>query len=326
MAPNRFSCRRACRSARTARIKVEAIIPGFHSFFDITDTNFSIVPLSVTTIGDSGPGSLREAILDANSDPGLTRITFDVRVGFGVETIQLEHELPLITAPVIIDGWSQGGAGYSGPPLIELNGVNADPGFINNGLTISAGNSTVQGIIINRFSGSGIDIRTNGGNKIIGCYIGVNANGTLVRANALSGVLINNTPNNEIGRRHPRRREHHLGQRHRRPHHGRERHRQRGAQQLHRHESSRRRSRQHPRRRAHRRRAAESDRRHAQRRRRRSPFPRATSSPATARAAPHPMGSRSAARALLATPFEANFIGLNPGGHGRARQFRQWHP
>ncbi len=187
----------------TARIKVEAIISGFHSFFDITDTNFAIIPLSVTQNGDAGEGSLRQAILDANSDPGLTRITFDVRVGFGVETIQLEHELPLITAPVILDGWSQGGAGYSGPPLIELNGVNADPGFINNGLTISAGNCTVQGLIINRFSGSGIDIRTNGGNKIIGCYIGVNANGTLLRANALSGILINNTPGNEIGRAAP---------------------------------------------------------------------------------------------------------------------------
>lgn len=184
-----------------ARLKVEAIIPGFHSFFDISDQNFNIVPLAVSNSADSGPGSLREAILEANSDPGLSTIRFDVHEGFGVETINLTTELPLITSPVIIDGWSQGGAGYSGPPLIELSGVNVSPGFVNNGLTISGGGSTVQGLIINRFSGSGIDIRSNGGNKILGCYIGVNANATQVRANSLSGILINNTANNEIGRR-----------------------------------------------------------------------------------------------------------------------------
>lgn len=187
-----------------ARVKVESIIVGnSHKFFDISDRDITIDRVVVTSTADSGDRTLRKAIIDANSNPNLTRIPFEIQEGFGVETINLTAELPLITSPVIIDGWSQGGPGYSGPPLIQLNGASADPGFFTNGLTISAGNSTVQGLIINRFSGSGIDIRTNGGNKIIGCYIGVNANGTSAQGNGGAGILISNTPNNEIGRRLP---------------------------------------------------------------------------------------------------------------------------
>ena len=186
-----------------ARLKIESIIPGnSHRFFDITDLNITINRLIVTTTADSGEGSLRKAILDANSDPNLTHIPFDINEGFVVKTINIMSELPVITSPVIIDGWSQGGAGYSGPPLIQINGASADPGpgFMTNGLTLSGGNSTIQGLIINRFSGSGIDFRTNGGNQVIGCYIGTNASGTAVAGNAGPGITINNTPNNEIGR------------------------------------------------------------------------------------------------------------------------------
>ncbi|HET8674935.1 MAG TPA: zinc-dependent metalloprotease family protein [Blastocatellia bacterium] len=186
-----------------ARLKIESIIPGnSHHFFDISNLNITTNRLAVTTTADSGEGSLRKAILDANSDPNLTRIPFDVHEGFLVQTINILSELPVITSPVIIDGWSQGGEGYSGPPLIQLNGASADPGpgFMTNGLTLSGGNSTIQGLIINRFSGSGIDFRTNGGNKVIGCYIGTNATGTATLGNAGPGITINNTPGNEIGR------------------------------------------------------------------------------------------------------------------------------
>ena len=35
-------------------------------------------PFTVTTTADSGPGSLRQAILNANANPGMDDITFDI--------------------------------------------------------------------------------------------------------------------------------------------------------------------------------------------------------------------------------------------------------
>src|SRR5262245_41027252 len=78
---------------------------------------------TVLNTGDGGPGSLRQAILDANShanslNPGgaADLIQFNL-VGTGVRTISPTSALPTISDPVILDGWSQGGAGYSGAPL-----------------------------------------------------------------------------------------------------------------------------------------------------------------------------------------------------------------
>ena len=107
----------------SARIKIESVIDGnFNSFFDINDANFSINPLGVTNTNDSGPGSLRQAIADANSDAGLTKITFDIPIAGVVHTINLQSGLPLITTPVDIDGTTQ--PGYSGFPLIRIDGAN----------------------------------------------------------------------------------------------------------------------------------------------------------------------------------------------------------
>jgi len=57
----------------------------------------------VTNTNDSGEGSLRQAILDANAHPGLDTIAFHIGKG-GVQSIQPTSSLPDITVPVIIDG------------------------------------------------------------------------------------------------------------------------------------------------------------------------------------------------------------------------------
>ncbi|MBI4468228.1 MAG: hypothetical protein HY650_02790, partial [Acidobacteria bacterium] len=105
---------------------------------------------TVTQTGNSGPGSLRQAIELANLFPGADVINFNIP-GAGVRVIRLSSALPVITGPVFIDGTSQ--PGYSGVPLIELDGTNAaaSAGTIEgvqqgqgaNGLVITAGNSTV---------------------------------------------------------------------------------------------------------------------------------------------------------------------------------------
>ena len=184
----------------TARIKVESVIDGnFNSFFDISDA-FSIKPLGVTNSNDSGPGSLRQAIDDANSDPALTKITFNIPGGGG-HTINLLSGLPLITTPVDIDATSQ--PGYAGTPLVQIDGGNPNVTQGTVGLILNAGNSKIRGLSITRFSGGGIKLQTHGGNSIRNCYVGTNATFSTGLGNSVAGVLIENTPNNAIGEQMP---------------------------------------------------------------------------------------------------------------------------
>ena len=147
--------------------------------------------LTVTTALDSGAGSLRQAILDANTNAAPDTINFSI--GSGAQTITLISVLPTISTPVIIDGTTQ--PGFAGTPLVELNGALLIPG--TNGLLITGGNSTVRGLVINRFS-HGI-ILGGGTNVIAGNYIGTDVTGTLARGNTSRGIWITNSAGNLIG-------------------------------------------------------------------------------------------------------------------------------
>src|SRR5260221_4562962 len=65
--------------------------------------------LTVVNNLDSGLGSLRQAILDANTNPGPDTIVFAIP-GAGLHTIAPVSALPAITEAVLIDGYSQPGA------------------------------------------------------------------------------------------------------------------------------------------------------------------------------------------------------------------------
>jgi tetrahydromethanopterin S-methyltransferase subunit B len=147
----------------------------------------------VTNTDDSDFGSLRQAILDANANPGLDTIIFSI--GSGVATITPTSALPTITDPVNIDGTTQ--PGFTGTPIIELNGTNAGAGV--SGLFITSGNSTVRGLVINRFSNAGIRLDINGGNVIEGNFIGTDITGTKALGNSDSGVAIIGSFANTIG-------------------------------------------------------------------------------------------------------------------------------
>jgi hypothetical protein len=147
----------------------------------------------VTSVGDSGAGSLRQAILDANAHPGTDTIVFNIP-GSGLHTITPSTALPTISDPVTIDGSSQ--PGFTGSPIIELNGSQAGVGV--DGLRIIAGSSVVSALVINRFSSDGLELSNQGGNVVEGCFIGTDATGTVDLGNAFHGLNVASS-NNRIG-------------------------------------------------------------------------------------------------------------------------------
>ena len=90
----------------------------FRPRFELVEDRTLLSTFSVTNTADSGPGSLRQAILDSNAATAATN-TIDFAIpGTGVQTIEPASSLPAITQAVLIDGESQ--PGYAGTPLIEL--------------------------------------------------------------------------------------------------------------------------------------------------------------------------------------------------------------
>lgn len=78
---------------------------------------------SVTNTNDSGPGSLREAIILCNNSRSSDFISFNIP-GAAPHVIQPLTPLPTFLGPVTIDGSTQPANGYSGAaPKIELDGT-----------------------------------------------------------------------------------------------------------------------------------------------------------------------------------------------------------
>ncbi len=147
---------------------------------------------TVTNTEDSGAGSLRQAILDANANSGADAINFNI-TGSAPFTIMVQADLPIITEAVTIDGMTQ--PGFTGKPIIEISG---NPQQSRPGLTITGGSSVIRGLALNRSNTAAIGLSTNGGNRVEGCYIGVDVTGTMRRANG-TGINVFQSTNNTIG-------------------------------------------------------------------------------------------------------------------------------
>lgn len=148
---------------------------------------------TVTTTSDTGPGSLRQAILDANASPGQDTVGFEIP-GTSVNVITLSSPLPTVTDPLLIDGTTQ--PGYAGTPLIEINGNNRNNLTV---LRLAAGESTVRGLALYGWRVSGIHVVTNGNSVVEGCFIGTDASGTNTPSASGEAIFIDNTSGNRIG-------------------------------------------------------------------------------------------------------------------------------
>jgi len=167
----------------------------------------------VNTTSDTDDGtcnathcSLREAIIAANANSITSspdRIHFNIP-GSGPHTIMPTTALPTVTDPVVIDGYTQPNASVNTATdgstnavlLIEINGSAAP--INSNGLTIATNDSTVRGLIINRFqsnvngdvnAGSGIGI-TGNSNVVEGNFLGTDSSGTADLGNRNHGVFV----------------------------------------------------------------------------------------------------------------------------------------
>ena len=149
--------------------------------------------LTVTSASDDGAASLRQAIRNANLTPEADRIVFNITVRPGVRArIPLTSPLPVITRSLDIDATMQAGG------TVELDGSTAGTGA--DGLRIQATGCEIRGLVINRFSGDGIEISAPGRSAWIReCFIGTSNTGLSDYGNGGHGVHINNSPNNVVG-------------------------------------------------------------------------------------------------------------------------------
>ena len=143
---------------------------------------------TVINTDDAGVGSLRQAILDANNHAGLDTIAFNIP-GEVLHTITPASQLPSITSPVTLDGYTQPGSrantlanGDNAVLLIEINGATVS----NNGnalvLLAGASGSTIRGLVIDNGWSTAILVQTDTV-AVEGCFLGIDPTGSIARSN-----------------------------------------------------------------------------------------------------------------------------------------------
>jgi len=176
--------------------RVAAVRISFIALLCVPSSVASAATFTVTSTADSGAGSLRQAILDANAAPGTDTIAFAIPGG-GVHTIAVGSALT-ITEAVLIDGYTQPGSSPNtdgrsdnATLLIELQGTGTD------GLVVSAGTAEIHGLVLHGFQNA-INFAAAGGSVVAGCFVGPLASGDSAPGNAV-GIWSHGTGADTIG-------------------------------------------------------------------------------------------------------------------------------
>lgn len=178
----------------------------------VSDTDSSATALSLRQAIEISNGTLPVSSLTAAQQALVSgalsspnEINFNIPTSQGpLYDIALASALPAITSPVILNGYSQPGASQNtnGPGQgdnavvnVEIDGSDAGAGA--DGLVVSAGSTTIEGLVIANFGsqnggigGNGIVLQTTGGNLVCGDLIGTNSAGSAVQNIAGDDVLI----------------------------------------------------------------------------------------------------------------------------------------
>jgi titin len=141
-----------------------------------------------------GVNSLRQAIINANTNPGPDTITFNIVDPF-IKTITPATPLPALTDNgTTIDGYTQSGASpaTAGSPAVLRIRINGESAAASVGLAITSSGNTIKGLIINNFDLHGIAITGVGatGNMISGNHIGTDFTGDADLGNGGNGIYI----------------------------------------------------------------------------------------------------------------------------------------
>jgi hypothetical protein len=169
-------------------------------------TSAQAATLTVINTLDSGAGTLRQAIIDANTAAGVDTITFAIP-GSGLHTISPATNLPNITEGVIIDGYSQSGSSVNTLALgdnavlqIEVNGASVSNGTgLNFNATVNGGE--IKGLLMTKWNNA---ILFNGATNVTvdGNFFGTNAAGSSTSsptANGSAFFILNTATGNTIG-------------------------------------------------------------------------------------------------------------------------------
>lgn len=152
---------------------------------------------TVTNTSDAGSGSLRSAIASANAN-GSGLITFDLGAGCGPHVITLNSPLPTITAPIIVNGYSQLGSSANDLDIgddanlcviLESGSASVTRGLV---VPASAGNGVslfAEGLAFSNFSDTAIDLGAGSGHLIVGNRFGGNASGHTLLPNGIGVQL-----------------------------------------------------------------------------------------------------------------------------------------
>jgi hypothetical protein len=120
---------------------------------------------TVLNTDDSGAGSLRQAILNANAAMGASEIAFDI-ASSGTQTISPVTPLPSLGNSITLDATTE--PGFGGTPIVVLSGKNLTG---STGLKVTGNNDVVRGLSFANFENGFVSVTTplaiDGNNNII---------------------------------------------------------------------------------------------------------------------------------------------------------------
>ncbi len=192
-----FASLRVSQAGSGFRLTAAVTAPG-QTFAPAHSAPFDVVAnagLVVVNTNDNGPGSLRQAIADANANVGVADvISFAIpNDGPPLHTIVLASPLPALSDPVVIDGTTQPGFDTeTGRPAVQVSGAQLPLG--STGLLVTSTGVVVRGLSLTGFGSTGPESGGQavwlqaGAASIEGNWIGLAPGGTVVPNH--TGVLV----------------------------------------------------------------------------------------------------------------------------------------
>lgn len=163
----------------------------------ILATPAGAVDIPVLNTNDSGADSFRAAIEASNLSKGVMDNIYFAIEGPPPHLIVLESNLPVISDPVLIDGYEmQADAhpntleeGSDAVLTVGISGELVSQSGVAQGLNITAGGTTVRGLVVVNFDDTGIGMQEGGNNVIAGNYVGVGFDG-VTAAVSDDGIIV----------------------------------------------------------------------------------------------------------------------------------------